>query len=111
MELADLMYYHDTEYIVAPQTSHMVSAPSYDRIVETVINLQDLAGRLMGGNITTRPNVIRKRAVLIAAPCLNLTDRLPDYQRDARSATRDAVDELARRFTDCIEDHLHGQAE
>ena len=51
MELVDLMGYHDVDYIQG------LSSPalSFDRIVETVVNLQDLVGRLMGGNIATRP--------------------------------------------------------
>lgn len=106
MEFVDLMSYHDGGYL----RGGPADGPSYDRIVETVINLQDLAARLMGGNITNRPNVIRKKAVLVPGPCLDLTARLPDYRRDARKAVLDATDELARRFTDCIKEY-HDETE
>lgn len=101
MEFVDLMSYHDHDYL-------QNETINFDRIVEAVINLQDLASRLMGGNITNRPNVIRKRAVIIPAPCLDMTDRLPDYRKDSRQATREATEELNRSFKDCIEEYLHG---
>lgn len=101
MELVDLMSYHDTDYLQG-------TTLNFDRIVESVINLQDLAARLMGGNITNRPNVIRKKAIMVPAPCLDLTARLSDYRQDNRQATREATEELDKRFKDCIEEHLHG---
>lgn len=101
MEFVDLMSYHDHEYL------HNETI-NFDRIVEAIINLQDLAARLMGGNITNRPNVIRKRAVIVSAPCLDLTDRLPDYRKDSRQATREATEELNKSFKNCIEEYLHG---
>ena len=101
MELVDLMSYHDTDYL-------QDATLNFDRVVESVINLQDLAARLMGGNITNRPNVIRKKAIMVPAPCLDLTARLPDYRKDNRQATREATEELDKRFKDCIEEHLHG---
>ena len=98
MEFVDLMHYHDVRYIDGGETT-----PSYDRIVETVMTLEDLIHRLMGGNITNRPNQIRKRAVLIPAPGLDLTERLPDYHKNPKQAAREATDELAKRLNDCIE--------
>jgi hypothetical protein len=98
MELVDLMSYHDVEYLNGGKTAE----PSFDRIVETVINLQDLVFRLMGGNITNRPNIIRKKAVLVPGTCIDLTASLPDYLKDPKTTARALTDELARRFTDCI---------
>lgn len=98
MEFVDLMSYHDVEYLEGGQAS----IPSFDRIVETVVNLEDLVNRLMGGNITNRSNAIRKKAVLVPAPCLDLTERLADYRKNPKQTVRETTDELTRRFKDCI---------
>lgn len=98
MEFVDLMSYHDTEYLESGQDA----IPSFDRIVETVVNLEDLVHRLMGGNITNRSNAIRKKAILVPAPCLDLTERLADYRKNSKQTVSDTTDELTRRFKECI---------
>jgi hypothetical protein len=103
MEFVDLMAYHDTAYLRRAGDA----AVRFDRLVETLINLQDLAARLMGGNITTRPNNLRKTAILLPGPVLDLQERLPEYLQDARSATRDATSELGLRFEQCIKEYEH----
>jgi hypothetical protein len=105
MEFVDLMSYHDAGYLQVGQGA----APSFDRLVETVLNLQDLVSRLMGGNISNRPNNIRKRAVLVPGPCVDLTARLPEYRVSAKKAAREAADELAGIFENCIEEYLDGK--
>ena len=77
MELVDLMSYHDVAYVEGASGS----TPSDDRMVEHVLNLIDLAYRLMGGNITNRPNNIRKRAVIVPGESLNLTALMPEYHK------------------------------
>ena len=99
MEFVDLMSYHQTGYLDGQPTAGC----SYDRIVETVINMEDLVARLRGGNITNRPNVVRKKAVLMAAPCLDLADLLPEYQKNAKNTVRDAAEELRIRLLNCME--------
>ena len=101
MELVDVMGYHDAAYL---QTG------SFDRIVETVLTLCDLAARLMGGNITNRPNTIRKRAVIVPAECIDLTDRLPEYRANARKTVQTLTDELAGSLMNCIEVYHNEQA-
>ena len=98
VELVDLMSYHDAAYLDGGESK----IPSFDRIVETVISMEDLANRLMGGNITHRPNVIRKRAVIFSGPCLDLTARLPDHRTNSRKTVQDMTDELDRNFIECI---------
>jgi len=100
MELFDLMSYYDLNYLKSDPNS-------FDRIVESVINLQDLAFRLMGGNITTRPNKIRKKAVIVPGDCLDLTERLPDYHKNPKQTARDVTDELANKFIKCIKVYHH----
>jgi hypothetical protein len=105
MEFVDLMSYYDPYYLRGRQGS----AASFDRVVETVVSLQDLVFRLMGGNISNRPNVIRKRAVIVPGRCVDLTERLPAYRVDAKQAARDATDALAESFEDCIKEYLNGK--
>ncbi len=105
MELVDLMSYHDASYL----TADTPAASLFDRLVETVTTHEDLVGRLMGGNITNRPNRIRKNAVLVPGTCLNLTEQLQAYRANARATTARMTEELARRFEECIKEYRHGQ--
>jgi hypothetical protein len=105
MELVDLMSYHDADYLTADTPEKQF----FDRLVETVTTLEDLTHRLMGGNITNRPNRIRKKAILVPGRCLNLTEHLPDYRINARQTTVMMTEELARRFQECIKEYRHEQ--
>lgn len=96
MELVDVMGYHDAGYLNA-------SSLSFDRIVETVLTLVDLAGRLRGGNITNRPNTIRKRAVIVPGDCIDLTEHLPAYRANARQTVQQLTETLVHQFEKCIE--------
>lgn len=100
MELVDLMSYHDESYL-----DYNDPDPSYDRIVERVLNLQDLCSRLMGGNITNRPNNIRKKAYVVPGEILNLTELMPQYRANPKETVRLATETLAQRFIDCIESY------
>ena len=105
MELVDLMSYHNANYLTAATPTESL----FDRLVETVTTLEDLVSRLMGGNITNRPNRIRKNAVLVPGTCLNLTEQLQAYRANARATTARMTEELARRFEECIKEYRHGQ--
>ncbi len=100
MELVDLMSYYDGGYLSADPNS-------FARIAETALNLRDLACRLMGGNITDRPNDIRKKAVIVPGNCLDLTGRLPDYRKNPKRIARETTDALARAFENCIRTYHH----
>ncbi len=106
MELVDLMSYHDAGYL---NVAEPFGTSTFDRMVETVYTLEDLTCRLMGGNITNRPNTLRKRAVIVPGEPMDLTDMLPDYQKNARQTVQTLTDALAKRFTDCIEVYHNGQ--
>ena len=105
MELVDLMAYHDAGYFTAASPETL----TFDRLVETVYTLQDLACRLMGGNITNRPNAVRKHAVLVPGQTMDLTSALPDYRTNPRQTVQTLTDELACKFEDCIEVYHNGQ--
>ena len=101
MELVDLMSYHDVDYLRDQATGEL----SFDRIAESVVSFQDLINRLLGGNITTRPDVIRKHAVIIPGACISLTQRYPDYCSNPKRAVQEATDALASSFLNCIEQY------
>lgn len=97
MELVDLMSYHDVSYINA------ASSCNDNRIVEHTINLLDLAQRLMAGNVSNRPNHIRKKAYIIPGERINLTELLPDYRVHPKKTVKVATEALATNFIRCIE--------
>ncbi len=97
MELVDLMSYHDVSYI------NVASSCNDNRIVEHTINLLDLANRLMAGNVSNRPNHIRKKAYIIPGEHINLTELLPDYRVHPKKTVKIATEALATNFIRCIE--------
>ncbi len=105
MELVDLMGYHDPDYFSAEFPQSL----TFDRLVETVYTLSDLAHRLMGGNITNRPNTVRKHAVIVAGEVMDLTEHLPAYRENSRQTVQTLTDALAGKFEDCIEVYRNGK--
>jgi hypothetical protein len=83
------------------------ASPSDDRIVEHVLNLRDLASRLMGGNVCNRPNNIRKRAFVVPGEYINLTALMPEYHKHPKQTARIATEQLAKRLESCIERYHH----
>ncbi|MBE0601355.1 MAG: hypothetical protein IH607_06165, partial [Firmicutes bacterium] len=103
-ELVDLMEYHDPGYFSAAHPQSL----SFDRLVETVYTLSDLAHRLMGGNITNRPNTVRKHAVIVAGNVMDLTEHRPAYRANAKQTVQTLTDALKKNFEDCIEVYHNG---
>lgn len=99
MELVDILEYLDAAYLDAEGDP---DGPSFDRLCETAINLQDLACRMAGGNITTRANPLRKSAVILAGNPINLTERLPAYQQNMKQAVREVTDTLREEYQQLI---------
>ena len=102
MEMVDLAWYLDSDYVEGPGNE----GPSFDRLVEWAYSLADLASRLTGGDISNRPNVLRKRAVVIAAEPIDVGGRLSDYRRNRKAAVEGVTAELARAYHACIAEHL-----
>lgn len=107
MELFDLMEYHDASYLDPAQPGGV----PYGRLVEAAATVEDLAYRLMGGNIVNRPNRIRKTAVLVPGKPINLTASLPQYHTNAKQTVQALTDELAGQFLNCIEEYQNGRQE
>jgi hypothetical protein len=105
METVDLACYLDSDYIEGRPGE---DGPSFDRLVECAYSLADLASRLVGGDISDRPDLLRKRAVVIAAEPIDIGARLADYRRDRKAAVNAVTAEIARAYEGCIQGYLSG---
>jgi hypothetical protein len=76
-------------------------APLHHKI-EYVQNLWDFANRTMGGAYANRINIFPRRVIIQAAPPINLTERLPAYYKDKKSAIGSAMADLKQAYMDCI---------
>ncbi len=99
MEFVDLAAYLDTAYL---DSEHDPNGPSFDRLVETGLNLYDLSCRLSGGNFTNRNNTLRKKVVVLAADPIDVTASLPEKETDWKKAAAKATLELGEAFRQCI---------
>jgi hypothetical protein len=102
MEFVDLCYYLDSDYLRAGAEG----GPSFDRLAEAAYSAADLASRLVGGDITGRPSVLDRRAVIAVAPPIDLTERLADYSSDRRRTMDAALAELGKRYMESIEERI-----
>ena len=92
MELADVLEYFRWDYL-SPDSS-------WDRFVETALNLHDIASRLKGGTIADRAAVFHKRIEIRIGNPLSVVDYLSKYSANRRQAvsmmTSDLYDEFSR---------------
>ena len=70
--------------------------------VEYVQNLWDFANRTMGGAYSDRVSIFARKVIIQAAPVINLSERLPEYQKDRKNAVTRAMGDLEKSFNDCI---------
>jgi hypothetical protein len=61
----------------------------------------------MAGNVSNRPNNIRKRAFVVPGTSINLTALMPEYQKHPKQTARLATEQLAKRLESCIERYHH----
>jgi hypothetical protein len=71
--------------------------------IEYVQNLWDFANRTMGGAYANRINIFPRRVIIQAGPPLNLSERLPEYHVDKRSAIIKAMADLKDAYLACID--------
>jgi hypothetical protein len=67
--------------------------------------LADLASRLVGGDISRRPEILRKRAIVLAAEPIDVSARLSDHRRDRKAAVTAVTAEIAKAFKGCIREY------
>jgi hypothetical protein len=101
MELVDLCHYLDSGY---PRGGG--SGVSFDRLVEAAYSAADFASRLTGGDISHRPSVLARRAVVSIAPPIDLTERCADYMNDRKGAMDQAFSALERSYMTSIKEHI-----
>jgi 1-acyl-sn-glycerol-3-phosphate acyltransferase len=90
MELADFGWYFR---VPLPQESDPLHAK-----VEYCQNLYDFANRTMGGAYGNRKIVLPQRVIIQAAPVINLTERLPSYKEDKKTAVDTAMKDLEKAY-------------
>jgi hypothetical protein len=95
VELVDLLEYLRTDYL-RPDSG-------FDRWVESVTNLGDLANRLEGGNISGRVNPLRKTARIIAREPLRVTPRWESYKSNRRQAVQQLTADILASFSSVAE--------
>jgi hypothetical protein len=96
MELADFAWYF--------RSPPPPDAAPLDVLVEYTQNLWDLANRLAGGAISGRINVKPKRAVVVAAPTIDLSERLPELALGRKAAYGSATSALENMYRQCIKE-------
>jgi 1-acyl-sn-glycerol-3-phosphate acyltransferase len=94
MELVDFSWY----FRVPLPTEEMV----IHKKVEYVQNLWDFASRSMGGAFPNRVNILPRKVIIHSAPVINLTERLPAFNKDRKAELELAMSDLEKAFLDCI---------
>ena len=93
-ELADFCW-----YFRIPLPTEETAFPSK---IEYVQNLWDFANRTMGGAYADRVSIFPRKVIIRAAPVINLSERLPAYQKDKKAAIAEAMSDLEKSYLDCI---------
>jgi hypothetical protein len=99
MEFVDLCHYLDSAY---PRGGG--EGISFDRLVETAYSTVDFASRITGGNLSNRPSVIARRALISIAPPIDLTERYAHYANDRKGAMDSALSALEKSYLDSIDE-------
>jgi hypothetical protein len=95
VELVDLLEYLRTDYL-RPDSS-------FDRFVESVTSLWDLANRLSGGNISGRVNPFPRTARIIVNEPIRVGGRWPQYRTNRRQAVAALTADILASFRSVAE--------
>jgi 1-acyl-sn-glycerol-3-phosphate acyltransferase len=94
MELVDFSWYFRIPLPTEETVIH--------KKVEYVQNLWDFASRSMGGAFSNRVSIFPRKVIIHAAPAINLSERLPSFNRDKKAEIALAMSDLEKAFLDCI---------
>ncbi|MDR0323015.1 MAG: acyltransferase [Treponema sp.] len=72
------------------------------RKIEYVQNLWDFANRTMGGAFSDRVSIFPRKVIIRAAPVISLSERLPEYNRDKKTAVNKTMSDLKKAYLDNI---------
>jgi len=95
-ELADLCWYFRGQLPAEDDALH--------NKIEFIQNLHDLANRTMGGAYANRVSIFPRKVIIKAAPVINLTERINQYNKDKKTTTADTLSDLHKAFLDNIEE-------
>ncbi|HEY9593589.1 MAG TPA: hypothetical protein VHE79_03870, partial [Spirochaetia bacterium] len=95
MELIDVLEYFDMGYL-APDSS-------FDRFVETITDLWDIANRLEGGNVSGRVNPFWKTARIVVNEPIAVSSRWDAYVANRRRAVDELTDDILKSFRSVAE--------
>jgi hypothetical protein len=70
--------------------------------IEYAQNLWDFVSRTMGGAFKDRVSIFPRRVIIQAGPVINLTERLPAYRENRKTAVATAMSDLEKVYLDCI---------
>ncbi|MDR0313684.1 MAG: acyltransferase [Treponema sp.] len=76
---------------------------NFNKKIEYIQNLWDFASRTMGGAFSNRVNIIPRKVIVVAAPVINLSDRLQSYHIDKKATFDKTMSDLENAFKNCIE--------
>ena len=94
LELADLSWYFNGEIPTDETALH--------NKIEYVQNLHDFANRTMGGAYSNRVSIFPRKVIIKAAPVINLTELLPNYKNDKKTAVAETLSILEKAYLDNI---------
>ena len=72
--------------------------------IEYVQNLWDFANRTMGGAFPDRKNIFPRKVIIQAAPVINLSERLPSFEKDKKATVAAAMSDLEQAYLDSIDE-------
>jgi 1-acyl-sn-glycerol-3-phosphate acyltransferase len=96
LELVDLSWYFRVPLPADDAPLH--------RVIEYSQNLWDFANRSMGGAYSNRINIFPRRVIIQSAPVINLSERLPGYHEDKKTAINNAMQDLMDSYQYCIDE-------
>jgi len=70
--------------------------------IEYIQNLWNFASRTMGGAVEDRNNIFIRKVIIQPGPIINLSDYLPDYNKDKKATVSTVMSKLEKAFVDCI---------
>jgi len=77
---------------------------SLHRKIEYIQNLWNFASRTMGGAVEDRNNIFIRKVILQPGPIINLSDHLPEYNKDKKATISAVMSKLEKAFVDCIDE-------
>ncbi|MDR0302501.1 MAG: acyltransferase [Treponema sp.] len=79
-------------------------ASSLHSKIEYIQNLWNFACRTMGGAVDDRNNIFIRKVIIQPGPVIKLSERLPEYKKNKKTAIAQVMSELEKAFLFCIDE-------